>query len=176
MVSSIFGMVTSHVKCVKSVGTVPLQVIVLFLTISLLEGEIWGLIDCASNNFNIIFNQKFFVRLTVIVPAFITRAGFLTGHPIPRKNPRDIPKMKNPESWGFRANLENTENCESRRLKSRIPGMKISSTKKNPISRFWDVRGFTKSGMINEEILIYILHHSLTTFLRVRRIWTKVQN
>ena len=26
MVSSIFGMVTSHVKCVKSVGTVPLQV------------------------------------------------------------------------------------------------------------------------------------------------------
>ena len=26
MVSSIFGMVTSHVKCVKSVGTVPLRV------------------------------------------------------------------------------------------------------------------------------------------------------
>ena len=26
MVSSIFGMVTSHVKCVKSVGTVPIQV------------------------------------------------------------------------------------------------------------------------------------------------------
>ena len=29
MVSSIFGMVTSHVKCVKSVGTVPLQVLIL---------------------------------------------------------------------------------------------------------------------------------------------------
>ena len=37
MVSSIFGMVTSHVKCVKSVGTVPLRVCLIILLIILMH-------------------------------------------------------------------------------------------------------------------------------------------
>ena len=93
----------------------------------------------------------------------MTRVGFLSGYPIPRKNPisgiknpRDIPKLKNPESREFwlspgdknpetQKNLETKKNPEPRAL-LKIPGIFIKFRKK---SRWSENRDFGIFGILH---------------------------